>query len=141
MARLEHIKRRLDNWALWKARQNDAGLGFHSKSILAVDVWNRGSYNGANIPHFEQEAEVTDQAVESLKLGKGHLHVTLEWFYLRDMGVKEVGFRMGRSTATVHSNLAQADQAIAAWLDEWTAERERRRVAKAADDKKMSSAG
>lgn len=141
MARLERIKKRLDNWALWKARQNDAGLGFHTRSVLAVDVWNRGSYNGAVIPHFEQEAEVTDQAVESLKVGKGHLHVTLDWIYLRDLGVNETARRIGKSVATVHSHLDQADQAIAAWLEEWAAEQERRRAAVAADNKKMSFEG
>lgn len=141
MARIERIARRLDNWALWKARQNDAGLGFHARSILAVDVWNRGSYNGASIPHFEEEAALTDKAVESLKLGKGHLHVTLEWFYVRDLGVKETAWRMGRSVATVHANLEQADQAIAAWLDAWAIEKERIKAAKAADDRKMSFTG
>lgn len=141
MARLERIKKRLDNWALWKARQNDAGLGFHTRSVLAVDVWNRGSYNGAVIPHFEEEAALTDQAVESLKVGKGHLFVTLDWIYLRDLGVNETARRIGKSVATVHSHLDQADQAIAAWLEAWVAEQERRRVARAADDKNMSSTG
>ena len=29
MARIEHIKRRLDNWALWRSRQNDSS-GFNT---------------------------------------------------------------------------------------------------------------
>ena len=67
---------RMVNWALWMARENDAGLGFQAKSILLVNVWNRASSNGASIPHFK-EAALTDQAVKSLKLGKSHLHLTL----------------------------------------------------------------
>ena len=129
MARLEHIKRRLDNWALWKARQNDSGLGFHSRSILAVDVWQRGSYNGAMVPHFEQEAELTDQAVESLKLGKGHLFVTLDYIYIKDLGVKQAARRMLRAESTIHAQLDQADRAIDAWLSAWAEVQERKRVA------------
>ena len=128
MARLDHIKRRLDNWALWKARQNDSGLGFHSRSILAVDVWSRGSYNGMGIPHFEDEAVETDAAVMALKLGRGHLHATLECIYVRDLGVKMTAQRMQRAESTIHAQLEQADRAIAAWLEAKAVERERRRA-------------
>jgi hypothetical protein len=129
MARLEHIKRKLDNWALWKARQNDAGLGWHARSVLAVDVWSRGSYNGAIIPHFEQEAELTNQAVEALKLGKGHLYVTLDCIYIKDLGVKQTARRMLRAESTIKAQLEQADRAIDAWLSAWAEEQERKRVA------------
>lgn len=128
MARLERIKRRLDNWALWKARQNDAGLGFHARNILAVDVWARGSYNGASIPHFEGEAVETDEAVTALKLGKGHLYVTLDCIYLKDLGVVQTARRMQRAESTIKAQLEQADHAIAAYLDAKEEERERRRA-------------
>ena len=128
MARLEHIKRRLDNWALWKARMNDGGLGFHSRSVLAVDVWMRGSYNGASIPHFEDEAVETDEAVSALKLGKGHLFVTLDCIYLKDLGVQQTARRMQRAESTIKAQLEQADHAIAAWLDAKATERERQRA-------------
>ena len=133
MARIDHIRRRLDNWALWKARQGDAGLGFHSRSILAVDVWARGSYNGVSIPHFEDEAVETDEAVTSLKLGKGHLYATLECIYLRDLGVRMTAQRMQRAESTIKAQLEQADHAIAAWLDARAVERERRRAMAVAD--------
>lgn len=128
MARLEHIKRRLDNWALWKARMNDSGLGFHSRSILAVDVWMRGSYNGASIPHFEEDAQQIDEAVNALKLGKGHLFVTLDCIYLKDLGVKQTALRMQRAESTIKAQLEQADHAIAAWLEAKAEERERQRA-------------
>lgn len=128
MARLERIKRRLDNWALWKARQNDAGLGFHARSILAVDVWMRGSYNGASIPHFEDEAVETDEAVTALKLGKGHLYVTLDCIYLKDLGIVQTARRMQRAESTIKAQLEQADHAIAAYLDAKAEDRERRRA-------------
>ena len=136
MARLEHIKRRLDNWALWKARMNDGGQGWRDRNPLAVwaeDVWSRTSYHGASIPHFDEDADQTDRAVQALKLGKGHLHVTLEWIYLRDLGVNETARRMGKAPSTVHAHLKQADRWIDAWL---TAEREAKDKARAQADAK-----
>lgn len=135
MARLEHIKQRLNNWALWKARQNDGGLGYHSTNILAVEVWGRGSYNGMTIPHIEQDAEQTDRAVQALKLGKGHLFVTLDCIYLKDLGVKQTARRMQRAESTIKAQLEQADHAIAAWLDAEAEAKERRRVAELARQK------
>lgn len=119
MARLEHIKRRLDNWALWRARMNDGGVGWSTRNKLAVwaeDVWSRSSYHGASIPHFDEEATETEQAVQALKLGKGHLYVTLDYIYLKDLGVNEAARRMRRAASTVHAQLEQADRWIDAWL-------------------------
>lgn len=118
MARIERIKKRLDNWALWKARQASSGLGFHSVNVLAVDVWGRSSYNGAAIPHFDQDAEETDQAVESLQAGKDHLYLTLYAIYMNDLGVQETARRTRKAPSTIHAHLEQADRAIDAWLQE-----------------------
>ena len=131
MARIDRIKRRLDNWALWKARQNDSGLGYHARNILAVDVWGRGSYNGMHIPHFDGEAEQTDCAVQALKLGKGHLYVTLECIYIKDLGIRQTARQMLRAESTIKAQLEQADHAIAAWLDAQAEAKERKRVAAA----------
>lgn len=118
MARIEHIKRRLDNWALWKARLNSSGLGFHSVNVLAVDVWNRNSYNGSVIPHIDQEGEETDQAVEAMKPDRRHLYETLHAYYLQDLGVQLIARRLGKNPSTIHSHFSQADHFIAAWLQE-----------------------
>ena len=124
MARIERIKLKLDNWALWKSRMNSSGLGFHSVNILAVDVWSRNSYNGSSIPHFDQEAESVDQAVESMKPGKAHLYETLQAYYLQDLGVTEIARRMCKGPSTIHSHLDQADRHIDAWLQEAQRQRE-----------------
>ncbi|WP_287919906.1 hypothetical protein [Comamonas sp.] len=131
MARIEYIKRRLDNWALWRSRMNDGGLGFKDRNPLAVwaeDVWTRNSYHGASIPHFDQDAEETDQAVQALKLGKGHLYVTLDFYYLKDLGVNECARRMRRAESTVHAQLADADRWIDAWLRALQEEKAAKRV-------------
>lgn len=131
MARLEHIKHRLDNWALWRVRMNDGGYGFSSRNLLSVwaeDVWCSTTYHGARIPHFDDEATETDQAVQALKLGRGHLYVTLDCIYLKDLGVNMTAQRMRRAVSTVHAQLEQADRWIDAWL---TAQREARDKARA----------
>ena len=125
MARIDRIKKRLDNWALWKSRGDGGGLGFHTRNILAVDVWARGSYNGAMIPVFEQEAEETNQAVESLKESRPQVFSTLQRIYLQDLGVNETARRYGVSKSTVCSHLEQADAAIDLWLQERALEKER----------------
>ena len=72
MARLEHIKRRLDNWALWRSRRDDGGLGYARSSILVSDSTSRACRDGSWIPVVEHEAVETDEAVTALKLGKDH---------------------------------------------------------------------
>lgn len=138
MARLERIKRRLDNWAIWKCRGDGGALGYHSRNILAVDVWDRGSYNGAMIPVFEQEAEETDQAVEALLETRPYLYDTVHRIYVLDLGVNETARRYGLAKSTVCSHLEQADHAIDLWLQERAAEKERKRAALAAAAAKRS---
>ena len=139
MARIERIKRRLDNWALWKARLNSSGLGFHSVNVLAVDVWGRSSYNGASIPHFDEDAEETNQAVESLKLSKPHLYEMLDCIYMKDLGVRETARRTGRGESTIHQQLDQADKAIDTWLSDRAEEKVRRRATALAAERARKS--
>ena len=39
MARLERIKRRLENWAMWQERGVSGGLGFATRSVLLSETW------------------------------------------------------------------------------------------------------
>jgi hypothetical protein len=88
------------------------------------------------IPVEDEEAALTDEAVRALKLGKGHLFVTLECIYLKDLGIKETAQRMQRDPSTIKAQLERADHAIAAWLEARAEEHERRRVAALASDAK-----
>ena len=129
MARLRHIQRRLENWAIWSTRGASGGLGYATQSVLASEVWSRGSYNHIAIPVEDEEAAQTHDAIQSLKLGKGHLFVTLECIYLKDLGITETAKRMHRAPSTLKAQLEQADHAIATWLDAQAEERARRRKA------------
>lgn len=133
MARIEHIKRRLDNWALWRARRDNHGLGFPSQNILAAWMASaenpkRGSRESV-IPILHLEAEETDRAVESFKASKPHLYETLHCIYIRDLGIPGTARRIGRAASTVHAQLEAADRAIDAWLVALVQENERKMAA------------
>ncbi|MDR0215630.1 MAG: hypothetical protein LBJ15_16740 [Comamonas sp.] len=122
MARIEHIKRRLTNWALWRDRRDNHGLGFASRNMLANWMAAAGGSGSksreSTMPVLDIEAEETDRAVQALKLGKGHLYVTLELVYLRNKGVTEAARIMQRGPSAVHAQLGQADLCIAKWLED-----------------------
>jgi hypothetical protein len=139
MARLKRIQRRLENWAIWSSRGASGGRGYATRSVLASEVWSRGSYNHIAIPVEDEEAAQTDEAVRALKLGKGHLFVTLECIYLKDLGISATALRMRRAPSTIKAQLEQADHAIAAWLDAKAEEQERRRVATEASARKAEA--
>lgn len=129
MARIERIKLRLNNWALWKARSMSSGLGFKTENVLyrlgkEADVWTRSTANGVAIPHLELEAEETDQAVQAMGDAHRHLYVTLDAIYLKDWGVTETARRIGKGPSTIHSHLDHIDRYIDAWLQEAQRQRE-----------------
>ena len=118
MARIEWIKMRLNNWALWKARDAGNGLGFASQSVLLMEPVDR--YREINIYSTidSTDASVTNEAVESLKPGRQHLYDTVQCIYLKDTGVKGAAVRLGKAPSTISANLDQADAALAAWFGE-----------------------
>ena len=114
MARIEWIKARLENWALWKAREASGGLGYAKQSVLLADRVDR--YREIPLPVDETDAATTDKAVESLKLGRGHLYVTLHLVYIKGIGIRETARQMGRAESTVKANLDHADHALRDWF-------------------------
>lgn len=116
--RIEWIEQRLENWALWMARGEGGGLGFAKACIFADGPSARGVAVEAVIPVNELEASETNTAVESLKLGHGHLYQTLYLFYVRGLGVKGTAERMRRAVSTIHAQLGQADLLLVAWFND-----------------------
>lgn len=114
MARIEWIKHRLDNWALWKVREACGGLGWSTQSVLLANVVD--SERVIPLPVDETDAQKTNQAVESLKLGRGHLYVTLQLMYIKGIGIRETARQMSRAESTVKANLDAADHALRDWF-------------------------
>lgn len=129
MARIDWVKHRLENWAIWKERESRGGLGYATQSVLLSDPVDRT--REIALPVDEQDATVTNTAVESLRNGRGHLYLVLQCIYIGGIGVRETARKMGKAESTVKSNLDQADHALSQWFGERA---DRQRAEQAAKD-------
>jgi hypothetical protein len=127
MARIDWVQRRLENWARWHSTMNGGGLGFATQAAFLNEAVDCDTRQEARIPIDEVEASITNDAVEALKLGYGHLHQTLRLYYLRGEGIKGTARSMRRAESTIHAQLGQADALLATWF----ADRKRRKEAEA----------
>lgn len=127
MARIEWVKLRLNNWALWADRERSGGLGYNTQSVLLAEPGGRDGYRESIIPVDETDAALTNTAVESLKLTRLHLYVTLQHIYPSGLGITETARRMGKACSTVSANLDEADRALRDWF---AARTERQQAAK-----------
>lgn len=118
MARIQWIKHRLENWALWKERESRGGLGFYTSSSFTWEVVDTSGYRELLATVDDNDAALTNQAVESLRMTKSHLYVTLQHIYPKNKGIKETARIMGRAESTIKANLEQADHAIRSWFAE-----------------------
>lgn len=116
MARIEWVKQRLDNWALWKERGANGGRGFYAGTSFLKEAGSQSGYRETVIPVDEVDASVTDAAVESLRLTRSHLYITLQLIYIEGIGVRATAHKMARAESTIKANLDQADHAIAVWF-------------------------
>lgn len=127
MARLEWVKQRLENWALWKERGDCSGLGYPSQSAFLREAVDCGrSFEAMLMSTVDEiEATKTDEAVESLLGSKPHLYRTITLIYLEGMSIRQTAEDMCKAESTVKANLAHADHAIAAVLQAKREEAER----------------
>lgn len=116
MARIEYIKYRLNNWALWRVRDAGGGLGFATSSVLLNEPVDGSREIGRTID--DNDAMVTDKAVESLRVGRQHLHRTLILIYIDGQGIKQAAALMMRAESTIKANLDAADHALSYWFRE-----------------------
>ena len=122
--RIEWVKYRLENWALWKERERRGGLGYATQSVLLSEVVDR--YREIPLPVDDIDAELTNTAVESLRPSRPHLHTTLYLIYVDGVGVRESARRMGRAESTIKANLDQADHALSQWFRDRKEEKSQR---------------
>lgn len=128
MARIEWVKQRLENWAMWKERESRGGLGWASQSSFLREA-AQGGYRESKVPVDDIDASVTNQAVESLRLTRSHLYVTLDAYYVRGLGEKESARRLAVAESTIRARLDEADRALVLWFGE----RDEKRKALAVD--------
>lgn len=118
MARIEWIKQRLNNWALWKARESSGGLGFASQAAFLMDRVDGYREVNINATIDSTDAGLTNEAIEALKPARVHLYETLYCIYIRDTGIKGAARQLGKAESTISANLDQADYALSAWFGE-----------------------
>jgi hypothetical protein len=128
VARIEWVKQRLENWALWKARMSGSGLGFYTQSSFLNEV-DSSRYREARIPVDEVDAGVTNEAIESMLPDRQHLHDTLHLVYIEDTGIRGAASRERCAESTIYARLEQADM----YLANWFTERKRRQTAARAE--------
>lgn len=116
MARIEWIKLRLNNWALWSARKTDGGSGFSSQAAFLRTAGS--GYREAVVPVDDVDASVTDEAVESLRLTRPQLYRTLHCIYPKGMGIKGTARECGCGESTIKAHLEIADGVLALWFSD-----------------------
>jgi hypothetical protein len=114
--RIEWVALRLNNWALYKARESGGGLGFSSQASFLNEV-DSSRYRESIIPIDETDASVTNDGVESLKASRPALYDCLQTYYVTGPGgIKGTALLLGIAPSSVHANLAAADRALANWF-------------------------
>jgi len=126
MARVEWVKIRLQNWAMWKERESRGGLGFAKQSSFLNEA-AQGGYRESIIPVDDIDAALTNSAVESMRVGRGHLYATLQAYYVKGWGEKESARRLLVAESTIRARLDEADRALVLWFSEYQ-ERQRTRM-------------
>lgn len=116
MARIEYIKHRLDNWALWKARERGGGLGYATTSVLLMDRVDQSREINLYSTIDETDAALTNAAVESLKPTRPQLYERIYWIYIDDLGIRGAARRGQCAESTIKASLDQADHALQAWF-------------------------
>lgn len=124
MARIEWVKQRLENWALWKEREQRGGLGFYTSSAFTWQVVDTSGYRELLSTVDDVEAQKTDAAVQSLRPMHPQLLRTVELIYLEDRGIRQTAMLMCKAESTIKANLEKADAAIALFLRLKAQERE-----------------
>lgn len=125
MARVEWVKIRLQNWAMWKERESRGGLGFAKQSSFLNEA-AQGGYRESIIPVDDIDAALTNSAVESMRVGgRPHLYETLQAYYVKGWGEKESARRLAVAESTIRARLDEADRALVLWFGEY---QERQRI-------------
>ena len=125
MARIPDIERRLLNWARVRLARDSGGIGYASTSFrerVDCEGWDAQ----ARIPTVDHDADITEQAIQSLQ---PELRETVHTVYLRGDGVRAAGKRLSVAPSTVSARIDMAHTRLASWFSE------RERAARAERDR------
>jgi len=120
MARIEWVRLRLNNWALYKLRDMGGGLGFATQSVLLAERVDRYREININETIDSNDAATTDKAVESLKEPQPQVYAVLQCYYIGkgETSIRATARCLGKAESTISASLDQADLALRRWFDE-----------------------
>lgn len=127
MAKIDHIDRRLLNWARWRAKMNGGGGNYATIDITQPVVDRSGWDAETPITVDDAEASLTDTAVHQLE---PDLQRAIAACYLGSGSPEQHAKRLCVPVATIYARRDRAHQVLARWFAEReaTAEAERQRV-------------
>lgn len=114
MARIPDIERRLLNWARVRLARDSGGIGFASTTMrerVDCEGWDAQ----ARIPTIDHDADVTEQAIQSLQAEQRD---AIRAVYLKGDGLRAAARRLGVSPATVGARIDMAHIRLASWFSE-----------------------
>ncbi|MES2685692.1 MAG: antiterminator Q family protein [Pseudomonadota bacterium] len=117
MARIDHIKHRLERWGAWIEQRDSGGTGYPKQSSFLRLPGPIGG-NAMTMTANDLECSQTHDAVKSLRERRPELYKTIEYVYRKNMAYKAVASAIGKNESTVRLYLDQADFAIDVWLRE-----------------------
>jgi hypothetical protein len=115
MARIDHIKHRLERWGAWIEQRDSGGTGYPKQSSFLRLPGPIGG-NATTMTANDLECSQTHDAVKSLRVSRPNLYQCLELVYRRNLAYRAVAAHMGKNESSVYLYLDQADHAIDLWL-------------------------
>lgn len=115
MARIDHIKGRLERWGAWIDRQEAGGTGYPKQSSF-LRLPGPPGLNCVAVTAQDAECWQTNDAVQSLKASKPELFKCIELVYRKNLAYKVAALTMGKNESTIKLYLEQSDHAIEQWL-------------------------
>lgn len=117
MARIDWVKQKLENWSRWHSQRDAGALGYPSRTSFERFVVGSGSRESV-IPINDIDASETEEAVNSLRLVKSHLYLTLTHIYVKGWDIKRTAKALVKAESTIKAHLGDADHALAAWFND-----------------------
>lgn len=113
MARLDHIKKRLEAWARWSLAGTSGGLGF-PRAAAFMRLTPRSPYAGGFTP--DDEAMHTERAVSALLPHHIDLWHTLQAYYIKQYDIARCAKALRVAESSVKARLCRADGVLDAWF-------------------------
>lgn len=116
MARIEYVKRRLENWSRWSQARADGALGFSSSSPLTRIGMPRSMSFTSVATDQDAECMETERAVLSMRSTHIDLWKTMTLYYIKCYDIARCASVERVAESTLKARLCRADVVLDAWF-------------------------